>query len=492
MVINGKEIAPENNTQYDIYNPATGDVTAAVVAATQAEIETAVEAASTAFLSWSQVSPQRRARVLFSFKQLLENNIEKLAKAITLEHGKTIEDATGEVQRAIECVEFSCGTPYLLKGSYSENVASGIDTYTIRQPLGVCVGIAPFNFPVMISVWMMVPALACGNTFILKPSEKDPSSTLLLAALMKEAGLPDGVFNILQGDQKTVDALITHEKVTAVSSVGSTVAAKHIYQTAIQQGKRAHTFGGAKNHCVVMPDADLNETADAICGAAYGAAGERCMAISVVVAVTDAVADALIAELKTRIKKLKIGSGLQEKMDMGPLVTKIHLEHVRSCVERGVNEGAELIVDGRNYQDKHDPGGFFMGACLFDRVKPSMRIYQDEVFGPVLCIMRADNLDDAIALINQNPYGNGVAIFTNDGGVAKIFASRVTVGMIGVNVAIPVPIAYHTFGGWKQSAFGDIAMHAEENVRFYTREKTVTLRFQKNSGKKNNFQMPTH
>jgi len=488
--INGKLIAGDGDKKFPIYNPAIGEMTAQVPRATKKEIEDAVNAAKQAFLLWSCVTPLKRARVLFNFKYLLEKNIEKIATLLTAEHGKTLDDAKGEVGRAIELVEFSCGTPHLLQGNYSENVGPDIDTYTMKQALGVCVGISPFNFPVMISTWMFVPAIACGNTFILKPSEKDPSTTLLLAELMSEAGLPDGVLNIIHGDKETVDALITHDDIAAVSAVGSTPVAKSIYEKAIAHGKRAHTFGGAKNHAVVMPDADINETVDAILGAAFGAAGERCMALSVAVAVTDIVADALISRLKLKIPQLKIASGMENNVDMGPLITKEHLANVKNYIDIGIKENATLVVDGRKILD--DEKGFFMGGCLFDHVKKNMRIYQEEIFGPVLCVMRVNNLDEAIQLINENNYGNGVAIFTNDGGVAKTFSSKVTVGMIGINVPIPVPVAYHTFGGWKKSIFGDITMHGAENVHFYTRSKTVTVRWPKNKKIKNTYHMVSH
>ncbi|ATN85778.1 CoA-acylating methylmalonate-semialdehyde dehydrogenase [Coxiella burnetii] len=474
--INGKFVDAKGETYQEVYNPATGEVSAQVAFGTAEEVEEAVESARNAFASWSSVTPLRRARVIFKFKALLDKNIDKLAELLTSEHGKILEDAKGEVLRAIELTEFSCGTPYLLKGSYSENVGTDVDSYTIRQPLGVCVGITPFNFPVMISAWMFVPAIACGNTFVLKPSEKDPSAALFLAELMQEAGLPAGVLNIINGNGATVDRLITHPKVAAVSAVGSTAAAEHIYQTAIAHGKRAHTFGGAKNHCVITPDADIDEAADAILGAAYGAAGERCMAVSVVVAITDTVGDALVQRLKEKIPQLQIAAGTESRADFGPLVTKEHLEKVKAYIHLGVEEGAELIVDGRDLETLKHKKGFFLGGCLFDHVKPSMRIYQEEIFGPVLCVTRVSNFEEALALINKNEYGNGVAIFTKSGEMARYFASKVSVGMVGINVPIPVPVAYHTFGGWKRSIFGDIHMHGAENVHFYTKQKTVTVR----------------
>lgn len=475
--IDGDRIPAVGDKKYSVYNPAKGEITAYVSPATETQIESAIAAAKKAFLTWSHYPALKRARILFQFKTLLENNLDNIAQLLTAEHGKTIEDAKGEVGRAIELVEFSCGTPHLLQGSYSENVANGVDTHTVKQALGVCVGISPFNFPVMISMWMAIPAIACGNTFILKPSEKDPSTTVLLAQLLQEAGLPKGVFSVLQGDKETVQQLITHPDVTAVSAVGSTPVAEYIYRTAISHGKRVHTFGGAKNHCVVMPDADIDEVSNAVLGAAFGAAGERCMAISVVVAVTDFVANKLVEKLQNAMRTLVVAPGSENTVDMGPLITAEHLSRVKDHVASGVADGATLIVDGRALTIADHEQGFFMGPCLFDRVTPSMRIYREEIFGPVLCIVRQHSLEEAITLINQNEYGNGVSIFTNDGGVAREFASGVTVGMVGVNVPIPVPVTYHTFGGWKRSFFGDIALHAEDNVRFYTRAKTITTRW---------------
>ena len=490
--IDGQLVKSTSEKHFPVYNPATGEITAQVPCARPVEIKNTISAAKKAFETWSKVTPLKRARVLFNFKTLLDKNSDELAQILTLEHGKTLDDAKGEVARAIELVEFSCGTPHLLQGNYSENVGPDIDTYTIKQALGVCVGISPFNFPVMISTWMFVPAIACGNTFILKPSEKDPSATLFLAKLMTEAGLPNGVLNIIHGDKETVNALITHDDIAAVSAVGSTPVAESIYQTAIKHGKRAHTFGGAKNHGVIMPDADIDEAADAILGAAFGAAGERCMALSVAVAVTDAVADALIARLKIKIPQLKISSGMNKNVDMGPLITKEHALNVKEYINTGVKEGAKLIVDGRELKIVDHDNGFFMGGCLFDHVTKEMRIYQEEIFGPVLCVVRVADFDDAIKLINENQYGNGVALFTRDGGTAKQFASEVTVGMIGINVPIPVPVAYHTFGGWKRSIFGDIAMHGSENVQFYTRSKTVTVRWPAENKAKSSYHMLSH
>lgn len=487
--INGQFVVGDGKRHQDIFNPATGEVTARVAFATPQELNQAIDIAKKTFGSWSQVTPLKRARVLFKFKDLLEKNINKLAELLTAEHGKVLDDAKGEVLRAIELVEFMCGIPHLLQGTYSENVGTDIDCYTIRQPLGVCAGITPFNFPVMISNWMFVPAIACGNTFILKPSEKDPSAAMLLAELMQEAGLPAGVLNIVNGDKETVDALITHPDIAAVTCVGSTPVAEYIYQTAIKHGKRAHTFGGAKNHCIVMPDADMAEATEAILGAAYGAAGERCMALSIALAITDAVGDELVNRLKAKVPQLKIDSGMAAGVDMGPLVTKEHWQRVQSYIELGVKEGAELIVDGRAYRVPGREKGFFMGGCLFDNVKPSMRIYQEEIFGPVLGIVRVPDFDSALQLINAHPFGNGVAIFTRDGEVARTFASKVSVGMVGINVPIPVPVTYHSFGGWKRSIFGDTHMHGPESVHFYTKPKSVTVRWPKDKKSKSSYHM---
>lgn len=489
--INGKLVSSEDAQRYPIYNPALGEVIAHAVFATPTEINQAIESAQAAFLSWSQVPPLRRARIIFKFKELLEKNIDKLAAIVTREHGKVLADAKGSVMRGIELVEFACGIPNLLKGSFSENVATDVDCYTVRQPLGVCVGVTPFNFPVMVPIWMFVPAIACGNTFILKPSEKDPSAPLFLAQLMQQAGLPDGVLNVIQGDKRAVDNLITHPQVCAVSCVGSTPVAESIYQTAIAHHKRAHTFGGAKNHCIVMPDADIAEAAKAISSAAYGSAGERCMALSVVIAVGDEAAEQLIAEIKNAVKDLRIDRGDQDNVDMGPLVTKEHWKRVSDYIALGEKEGADLVIDGRNIKVKDAPNGFFMGACLFDHVKSDMRIYREEIFGPVLSVVRVNDFDAALNLINRHEYGNGTAVFTRDGDVARTFAKQVQVGMVGINVPIPVPVAYHSFGGWKRSIFGDIHMHGDQSVQFYTKVKTITSRWPKGV-RASDFHMPSH
>jgi malonate-semialdehyde dehydrogenase (acetylating)/methylmalonate-semialdehyde dehydrogenase len=427
---------------------------------------------------------------MFRFRELVEQHADEMAACIVAEHGKVFSDAMGEVTRGLEVVEFACGIPQLLKGEFSEQVGTGIDMYSIRQPLGVCVGITPFNFPVMVPMWMFPVALACGNSFVLKPSERDPSASLLIARLLREAGLPDGVFNVVQGDKVAVDALLTHPSVAAVSFVGSTPIARYIHETASRHGKRVQALGGAKNHMVVMPDADLDQAVDALIGAAYGSAGERCMAISVAVAVGD-IADRLVARLAERVPKIRVTQGMDRTAEMGPLVTRAHLDKVRGYVDAGVAEGAKLVVDGRGLKVEGHEQGFFLGGCLFDHVKPGMRIYGEEIFGPVLSIVRADSFDAALRLVNEHEYGNGCAIFTRDGDAAREFAHRVQVGMVGVNVPIPVPMAFHSFGGWKSSLFGDHHMHGPEGVRFYTRLKAVTQRWPAGIRAGAEFVMPT-
>lgn len=485
------QIIPSTGKVLDIYNPATGESIGDVAIADQSIFEKAVTAAKNAFPNWSATTPLKRSRILFKFKTLLEEHIDELAQLITQEHGKTLNDARGSIQRGIDVVEFVCGVPNLLKGSYSEDVATDMDSYSVRQPLGVCAGITPFNFPAMIPLWMFPMAIACGNTFILKPSEKDPSCSIRLAQLAKEAGLPDGVLNVVQGDKTAVDMILMNPDIQSVSFVGSTSVAEYVYKTGTAQGKRVQAFGGAKNHGVVMPDADLDQAAEAIVGAAYGSAGERCMAISVAVAVGDKVADELIRKIKPLVQHLKVGEGTDPKVEMGPLVTQDHFQKVKSYIDLGIQEGAELIIDGRNYKPKGYEKGFFMGGSLFDKVKPEMRIYKEEIFGPVLAIVRVPDLSSAIQLINDHQYGNGTAIFTRDGNAARTFANKVQIGMVGVNIPIPVPVAYHSFGGWKRSMFGDIHMHGQEGVQFYTKLKTITQRWLKNS-KGSEFSMPTH
>ncbi len=460
----------------DVFNPATGEVTAKVAMATPADVDAAVDAAAAALPAWREASLAKRARVMFAYRELLERRKVELAALLTAEHGKVAADALGEVNRGLEVVEFACGLPQLLKGEFSENVSSDVDSYSIRQPVGVVAGITPFNFPAMVPMWMYPLALACGNTFVLKPSERDPSAANFCAELLAEAGLPPGVFNVVHGDKVAVDRILTHPEVGAVSFVGSTPIAKYIYDTGTAHGKRVQALGGAKNHMVVLPDADMELAADAVIGAAYGSAGERCMAISVMVAVGDA-ADRLIPLLKERIAKLKVGPGDDPSNEMGPLVTRAHLDKVRGYVDTGVAEGAELVVDGRDPKIPGHERGFFLRPCLFDRVTPSMTIYADEIFGPVLSIVRVATYDAALELVHANQYANGVAIFTNDGGAARKFQHEVRVGMVGINVPIPVPMAYYSFGGWKASLFGDTHVHGKEGVHFYTRGKVVTARW---------------
>ena len=488
--IAGQHQAGSGTRTTPVFNPATGRVQAEVVLAEQADVDAVVAAASAAFPAWSDTAPLRRARILFKFKMLLEARQDELAALISSEHGKVHADALGEVTRGLEVVEFACGIPQLLKGEYTEQVGRGIDAWTMRQSLGVVAGITPFNFPAMVPMWMFPVAIACGNTFVLKPSERDPSAALFIAALLEEAGLPPGVFNVLQGDKLAVDGLLTHPDVQAVSFVGSTPIAQYIYETGARHGKRVQALGGAKNHMVVMPDADLEQTVDALMGAAYGSAGERCMAISVAVAVGD-VADKLVAALGERLQTLKVGTGTDPAADMGPLVTRAHLDKVSGYVARGVEEGATLVVDGRGLTVPGCEEGFFLGGCLFDHVTTDMTIYQEEIFGPVLCVVRVDSFAEAVAMINAHAYGNGTAIFTRDGDAAREFTHRIQVGMVGVNVPLPVPMAFHSFVGWKASLFGDHHMHGPEGVRFYTRMKAVTTRWPTGIRSGAEFAMPT-
>jgi malonate-semialdehyde dehydrogenase (acetylating)/methylmalonate-semialdehyde dehydrogenase len=460
-----------------VYNPATGEQTGRLPLATPAEVDAAVQAAKAAFPAWSQTPPLRRARVLFKLREILEQRADELAAAITAEHGKTHSDALGEVQRGIEVVEFACGIPQLLKGEVTENVGTAVDAHSLRQPLGVVAGITPFNFPAMVPLWMFPIAIACGNCFVLKPSERDPSPSLLLAEWLAEAGLPPGVFNVVQGDKVAVDTILAHPDVAAVSFVGSTPIARYIYATGCAAGKRVQALGGAKNHMVILPDADLDQAADALLGAGYGSAGERCMAISVAVAVGDETADRLIERLAPRIAALRIGRGDVDGMDMGPLITRAHRDKVKDYVDIGVAEGAALVVDGRGHTVAGCEDGFFLGGCLFDHVRSDMRIYREEIFGPVLSLMRVGSYEEAMNLVNAHEYGNGVALFTRDGDAARDFVQRVQVGMVGINVPIPVPMAFHSFGGWKSSLFGDHHVYGPEGVRFYTRLKAVTTRW---------------
>jgi len=475
--INGQRVEGTSGRFGDLFNPATGKMSALVPLASAIESSAAVEAAAAAFPAWRDTPPLQRARVLFRFKELIERQLEELAELVSAEHGKVLSDARGSVIRGLEVVEFACGAPHLLKGGFSENVGRDVDSHSVRQPLGVCVGITPFNFPAMVPMWMFPLAIACGNSFVLKTSEKVPSTALRLAELLTEAGLPDGVMNVLNGDREAVDALLTHPQVAAVSFVGSTPVAEYIHRTAGNHSKRVQALGGAKNHMVIMPDADLEQAVDALMGAAYGSAGERCMAISVAVAVGDRLADALVARLKPRVENLRVGPATDPDAEMGPLVTREHLHKVRNYVDLGVEEGAELVVDGRDLRVDGSEEGFFLGGCLFDKVTSDMRIYREEIFGPVLVLVRAADFESALKLVNDHEYGNGTAIFTRDGDTARSYASRVLVGMVGINVPIPVPMAYHSFGGWKRSLFGDIAMHGMEGVHFYTRLKTITSRW---------------
>ncbi|MEA1673137.1 CoA-acylating methylmalonate-semialdehyde dehydrogenase [Nitrospirillum sp. BR 11163] len=474
-----------------VYNPATGEETARVDLASVDEVAAAVAAASAAFPAWAATPPLRRARILNRFLRILEDRADELAAIIVSEHGKVHSDALGEIQRGMEVVEFATAAPTLLKGEVTENVGTRVDSLSLRQPLGVVAGITPFNFPAMVPMWMFPVALAAGNTFILKPSERDPSAALVIARWLEEAGLPAGVFNVVNGDKIAVDALLTVPQVQAVSFVGSTPIAQYIYETAARHGKRCQALGGAKNHMVILPDADLDQAVDALMGAAYGSAGERCMAISVAVPVGQATADALVGRLADRLRTLKVGPGTDPQSEMGPLVTRQHLDKVRGYIEAGVREGAKLVVDGRDIRLQGYEDGYFLGGTLFDHVTPDMSIYREEIFGPVLSVLRADSYDQAAQLINDHPYGNGTAIFTRDGDAAREFAHQIQVGMVGVNVPIPVPMAFHSFGGWKQSLFGDHHMHGPEGIRFYTRLKTITTRWPTGIRAGAEFVMPT-
>ncbi|TAL65461.1 MAG: CoA-acylating methylmalonate-semialdehyde dehydrogenase [Legionella sp.] len=489
----GGELVNETNTQsHSIYNPAHGEIIGQVHFASKTLCDKTVAIAKEAGKEWSQTPAIKRARILFKFRDLLEKNQLDLARIVTREHGKTIDDAKGSVARGIEVVELHCGLVNQLKGDFSPEVASHIDCHTMRQPLGVCAGVSPFNFPVMVPIWMMIPAIACGNTFILKPSEQDPSAPLRLLELLSEAGLPPGVANCIQGDKTVVEQLLAHPDIAAFTAVASTPVAQAIYTTATAHGKRAHTFGGAKNHCVVMPDADLDQAASAIVGAAFGSAGERCMALSVVVAVGDATADALLEKMTPQIRAIRIDAGDLEGTDMGPLISSAHRQKVLAAIDQGVKEGAQLIIDGREFKHAVHEQGFYLGPCLFDNVKDHMSVYQNEIFGPVLVVLRVKTFEEALALVNKHQYGNGTAIFTRDGFSAREYSQRVQVGMVGINIPIPVPIANHPFGGWKRSAFGDTNMHGEESINFYTRRKTVTSKWPVTQVHGSAFIMPTH
>jgi malonate-semialdehyde dehydrogenase (acetylating)/methylmalonate-semialdehyde dehydrogenase len=489
--IGGAHVPGKSGRFLEVTNPNTGEVTARTPLATAAELRAAVEVAAKAFPDWAATNPQRRARVMFEFKRLLEANMDELAHMLSAEHGKVIADSKGDIQRGLEVIEFACGIPHLMKGEFTEGAGPGIDMYSMRQPLGVCAGITPFNFPAMIPMWMFGVSVACGNTFIVKPSEKDPSVPLRLAELFMEAGAPAGVLNVVNGDKEAVDAILTDPAIQAVSFVGSSDIAQYVYATGAANGKRVQAMGGAKNHAIIMPDADMDQVVNDLIGAGYGSAGERCMAISVAVPVGEETANRLVEKLVPRVQALKVGISTAADSDYGPLVTKAHLEKVKSYIDMGVKEGAELLVDGRGFKLQGYEGGFFLGGSLFDRVTPDMESYKQEIFGPVLQIVRAKDFDEAVSLPTKHQYGNGVAIFTRNGDAARSFASRVQVGMVGINVPIPVPLAYHTFGGWKRSAFGDTNQHGPEGVKFWTRIKTVTSRWPSGLAEGSSFVIPT-
>ena len=488
--INGKIYKGSSSRKGKVFNPATGSKESEVILGTKSDLDHAVENAKTAFEKWSQVTPLQRARIIFKYKELIEKNYDELTKLIVSEHGKVYEDAKGSLTRGLEIVEFACGIPQMLKGEFTENVGTNIDSWSMRQPLGVCAGITPFNFPAMVPMWMFPMAIACGNTFILKPSEKDPSCSIRLAQLFSEAGLPNGVLNVVNGDKEVVDSILTNKDIKAVSFVGSTPIAKYIYENAAKNEKRVQALGGAKNHCVVMPDCDMDQAVNGLMGAAYGSAGERCMAQSVAVAV-GGIGDKLMEKLSKKVEALKVGPGLDKNSEMGPLVTKEHLEKVRGYVDLGVKEGARLVVDGREIKLQGYENGFFIGGCLFDNVTKNMRIYNEEIFGPVLSVVRVKDFNDAIQLINDHEFGNGTSVYTRDGDVGRTFANKIKVGMVGINIPIPVPVAFHSFGGWKRSLFGDLHMHGPEGVKFYTKLKTITSRWPSGIGSDPEFIMPT-
>jgi malonate-semialdehyde dehydrogenase (acetylating) / methylmalonate-semialdehyde dehydrogenase len=489
--ISGKAVKGGSGRFGDVFDPNTGEVQAKVALASRAEVEQAIANAAAAQPGWAATNPQRRARVLFKFLELMQKEMEPLAKLLSSEHGKTLPDSKGDIQRGVEVVEFACGIPHLLKGEFTEAGGPGIDLYSLRQPLGVVAGITPFNFPAMIPMWKFAPAIACGNAFILKPSERDPSVPLRLAELLVEAGLPAGILNVVNGDKEAVDALLTDARVKAIGFVGSSDIAQYIYSTGAAHGKRVQCFGGAKNHMIVMPDADIDQAVDALIGAGYGSAGERCMAISVAVPVGKKTADILVEKLIPRVEGLKIGTSTDPQADYGPMITRAHMQKVRNYIDVGIKEGAKLVVDGRDFKLQGYEHGNFMGGCLFDDVTPQMRIYKEEIFGPVLSVVRAKDYEEAVRLPSEHEYGNGVAIFTRDGDTARDFTSRVNVGMVGVNVPIPVPLAYHTFGGWKRSGFGDLNQHGPDSIRFYTKTKTVTARWPSGTKEGAEFVIPT-
>ena len=474
--INGRKVADHGRSQ-DVFNPATGQVARKVALASKATVEEAIAAAEAAFPAWRSTPPLKRARIMFRFKELLEQNADRVVALITEEHGKVLNDAAGEFQRGVEVVEYACGAPEFLKGEHSKDVGPAIDSWSEFQPLGVVAGITPFNFPALVPMWMYPMAIACGNTFVLKPSERDPSAPMYIAELLHEAGLPEGVLNVVNGDKEAVDTLLTDPRVQAVSFVGSTPIAEYVYQTGTSHGKRVQALGGAKNHALVMPDADLDNTVSALMGAAYGSCGERCMAIAVAVTVGEEMGDALVGKLKTELEQLRVGPGTDNNNDMGPLITCQHYDKVKGYIDLGEQEGADVVVDGRGLSVDGHEQGYFLGGTLFDRVKPHMKIYQEEIFGPVLCVVRADSMQEAMDLIDDHEYGNGTCIFTRDGEAARYFTDNIKVGMVGVNVPLPVPVAYHSFGGWKRSLFGDLCAYGPDAVRFYTRRKTITQRW---------------
>ena len=489
--IGGKLVEGRSGRFGDVFNPNTGEVQARVALADAGEMDAAVQSAAAAQIGWAAVNPQRRARVMFEFKRLVEARMDELAELLSSEHGKVIADSRGDIQRGLEVIEFACGIPHALKGEYTEGAGPGIDVYSMRQPLGVCAGITPFNFPAMIPMWMFGVAIACGNAFILKPSEKDPSVPMRLAELFMEAGGPAGILSVVNGDKAAVDAILTHPLIRAVSFVGSSDIAQYVYATGTAHGKRVQAMGGAKNHGIVLPDADLDQAVKDIIGAAYGSAGERCMALPVVVPVGEKTANALREKVLSEIDSLKVGISTDAAAQYGPVVTAAHRKRVEDYIQLGVDEGAELVVDGRGFKLQGYEQGFFIGPTLFDHVKPAMKTYKEEIFGPVLQIVRAESFEEAIALPSEHDYGNGVAIFTRNGRAAREFASRVNVGMVGINVPIPVPVAYHTFGGWKRSAFGDTNQHGMEGVKFYTKVKTVTARWPEGMSEDSAFVIPT-
>ena len=488
--IDGKIVPGVSDRKGKVFNPAIGKQESEVRLGSKQDLDLAVQKAKKVFETWANVTPIQRARIIFKYKEIIEKNSDLLAKMIVSEHGKVFEDAKGSLIRGLEVVEFACGIPQMLKGDFTENVGTNIDSWSMRQPLGVCAGITPFNFPAMVPMWMFPMAIACGNTFVLKPSEKDPSCPLKLAELFSEAGLPDGVLNVVNGDKEVVDGILEHQDISAVSFVGSTPVAKYIYENAAKNEKRVQALGGAKNHCVVMPDCDLDQAVNGLMGAAYGSAGERCMAQSVAVAVGN-VGDKLVNALSKKVEALKIGPGMDKHSEMGPLVTKEHLERVRGYVDLGIKEGANLVVDGRDVKLQGYEDGYYIGGCLFDNVKKDMRIYKEEIFGPVLSVVRAKDFNEALNLINDHEFGNGTSIYTRDGDVGRTFANQIKVGMVGINIPIPVPVAFHSFGGWKRSLFGDQHMHGPEGVRFYTKLKTITSRWPSGVRTDPEFIMPT-